>query len=143
MSSIRFFTEGIKFKLKHQQKTTAWINKSVINEGARIGSLSIILCSDHILRNINLKYLKHDTFTDTITFDYADNTDTRSKSIEGDIFISVDRVKANSKKFLTSLDDELHRVIIHGVLHLLGYSDKTARKKSQMRKKEDAYLSLR
>jgi rRNA maturation RNase YbeY len=87
---------------------------------------------------MNVKYLAHDTFTDVITFDYSDLT-----GIQGDVFISIGRVRENAEKFKTALDDEIHRVMIHGLLHLLGYTDKSKTSKALMRKKEDAYLSLR
>lgn len=101
-------------------------------------SVNYIFCSDDYLREINIQYLKHKTYTDIVTFNYG-TTD----QIEGDIFISVDRVKENAQKFNTELETELHRVIIHGVLHLIGYSDKSKTEKALMREKEDTYLSLR
>lgn len=138
MPSIQFFQEEIRFKLPHPRKTTKWILNSIKSEGASTAGINFILCSDKYLKTINLQYLSHDTYTDIVTFDYTDEN-----GIAGDVFISVDRVKENANHFQTSLDEELHRVIIHGVLHLLGYKDKSKRDKTLMRKKEDAYLSLR
>lgn len=138
-SSILFFCEDVNFKLKNSKKTISWIKDSIKKEGKTAGELNFIFCSDNHLLQMNLDYLQHNTFTDIITFDTGDAND----AISGDIFISIDRVKDNAAKFKKELDDELHRVIIHGVLHLIGYSDKTANKKSIMRGKEDAYLSLR
>lgn len=101
-------------------------------------ALSYIFCSDKYLQEINNQYLKHRTFTDIITFNYG-----AEEGIEGDIFISINRVKENANKFKSDFDTELHRVIIHGVLHLIGYNDKTKTEKALMREKEDTYLSLR
>jgi len=139
MPFIRFFEEEINFKLPHPRKTSNWINQSIKNENKELAELNFILCSDEYLREINIQYLKHNAYTDIVTFDTSDDPNL----IQGDIFISVSRVRENATKFHTQFDDELHRVIIHGVLHLLGYSDKSPRKKAVMRKKEDAYLSLR
>ncbi len=138
MPLIHFFEEQIRFKLSKPRKTTAWILKVIsLEKGTTLG-LNFIFCNDRYLRKINIDYLRHNTLTDIITFDYSEDV-----GIQGDIYISVQRVKYNASKFSAEFDDELHRVIIHGVLHLLGYSDKTARAKTVMRKKEDAYLSLR
>ena len=137
--TILFFCEDVDFKLKTSKKTISWIKDSIENEGKEPGELNFIFCSDNHLLQMNLEYLQHNTLTDIITFD----TSEEKRLISGDIFISIDRVKDNALKFKKELDNELHRVIIHGVLHLIGYSDKTANKKSIMRGKEDAYLSLR
>ena len=139
MASINFFVEEIDFKLPRPLKTSQWIKKSVLKEKKSILSLNFIFCNDDHLKAINTQYLNHSTLTDIITFDQSDD----SSMLEGDIYISVDRVKENALKFHTTLDEELHRVIIHGVLHLMGYKDKKKSDKDLMRKKEDAYLSLR
>jgi len=99
--------------------------------------LSYIFCSDKYLLSINQKYLNHNTLTDIVTFDLAEDAE-----IEGEIYISVERVKENAVKYAVDFEEELHRVIIHGLLHLIGYKDKTASQKAQMRKKEQACLSL-
>jgi len=99
--------------------------------------LSYIFCSDKYLLSINQKYLNHNTFTDIVTFDLAE-----SAEIDGEIYISVGRVKENAVKYEVDFEEELRRVIIHGLLHLIGYKDKTASQKVQMRKKEQACLSL-
>jgi probable rRNA maturation factor len=101
--------------------------------------LNVVFCSDKYLLGINKRFLKHNFFTDVITFQY----NKKNAPIEGEIFISAQQVKSNSKKFSTTLKDELHRVIIHGVLHLCGYGDNTAKAKSAIRKKEDLYLFKR
>jgi rRNA maturation RNase YbeY len=137
--SVHFFCEDVVFKLKNVRKTTSWIKSSILNEGKTLGELNFIFCSDSHLLKMNIEYLQHNTYTDIITFDNSEE----KGLISGDIFISIDRIGENALKFQKSKDDELHRVIIHGVLHLLGYSDKTANKKTIMRRKEDAYLSLR
>lgn len=135
---IHFFSEEVSFKPKNQRKKTNWIKLVAKKEGKSISAISFIFTSDLFLSGLNLSYLKHKTLTDIITFDYS-----TEKTISGDVFISVERVKENSQKFNSSFADELDRVIIHGVLHLCGYKDKRKSQKIQMRKKENAYLSLR
>jgi len=137
VSSIIFHQEDISFRLKNIKKIKSWIEKSVALERGIVGDLNYIFCSDTYLHKINLEYLKHDTLTDIITFDYSEK-----KQISGDIFISIDRIKENALKFNQSTDIELNRVLIHGVLHLLGYKDKTPKEKETMRAKEDFYLTL-
>lgn len=108
-------------------------------EGRTLELLNIIFCSDNYLLKINTEYLNHNTLTDIVTFDQSNST---ADGLEGDIYISIERVKENAQMLQQSFDDELCRVMIHGVLHLIGYTDKSARAKIAMRKKEDAYLSL-
>ena len=139
MASIRFFSEDLDFKLPHPRKTTNWIKETILKEKKEQGNLNFIFCSDQYLHSINVQYLNHTTYTDIVTFDTSET----KGLIEGDIFISVERIKENASKFSASFDEELHRVIIHGVLHLIGYSDKGPTKKAAMRRKEDTYLSLR
>ena len=136
---ISFFSETVKFRLPDNLKTASWIKKALKKEGRKLGSLEYIFCSDLYLLELNKKFLKHNTLTDIITFDYSDG----SGKVEGGIYISIERVRENASKFKKSFDNELHRVIIHGVLHLLGYSDKTSSDKALMREKEEACLSLR
>jgi len=138
MPGIHFFNEGTAFKLPHPRKTSSWIKKVVRSESSEVGDLNYIFCSDKYLLGVNQQYLNHDTYTDIITFGLSDGA-----TIEGDIYISIPRVRENARLQKVSFHDELDRVIIHGILHLLGYSDKTPRKKALMRKKEDACLSLR
>ena len=111
-----------------------WIEKMIEREGKKLGGVSYIFCSDNYLHKMNLEYLKHDTLTDVITFPYND------KPVEGDIFISIDRVKDNAKDLKNPFETELHRVMIHGVLHLCGYRDETDDEEILMRKKEDECL---
>ena len=139
MAEVDFFNEDIAYKLPRPRKTARWIKHVISLEGKQLAHLSYIFSSDEYLLSVNQQYLKHNTLTDIITFDNSDG----GGIIEGDIFISVERVRANAIELEKDFDEELHRVLIHGVLHLLGYSDKSSRDKSVMREKEDAYLSLR
>ena len=139
MADIQFFNEDVSFRLQGSRNTGKWIAAVIKKEGYKLTHLNFIFCSDEHLHSINKRYLNHDTFTDIITFDNSE----ADGSLEGDIFISIDRVRANAADFRKAFKEELHRVLIHGVLHLLGYGDKSSREKSTMRKKEDAYLSLR
>lgn len=140
IKDIQFFSEDIDFTLKDKQKVRKWIASTIKAEGfSRIGELSFVFCSDSYLLSINKQYLDHDTFTDIVTFDSSEYEDT----IAGDIFISVDRTRENAAKFGVSDRDELHRVIIHGVLHLCGYYDKKKEEKELMTQKENQYLATR
>jgi probable rRNA maturation factor len=139
MAVVNYFTEGTHFRLEHPRKTASWVKRVIVLEKAVPKNINFIFCSDESLLRRNLEYLNHSTLTDIITFDNSEN----DGEIEGDIFISVDRVRENAKKFKQTFDRELHRVIIHGVLHLLGYNDKSDKQKATIRKKEDACLSLR
>ncbi|HEV8515115.1 MAG TPA: rRNA maturation RNase YbeY [Cyclobacteriaceae bacterium] len=134
---IRFFYEETKFKIVHPRKTVKWIIESARREKRLILDINYIFCSDDYLLGLNKEFLDHNTFTDIITFDSSEG-----KNISGEIYISLDRVRENSLKFNSHFNDELLRVMIHGVLHLTGYKDKKPREISTMRKKEEAYLSL-
>ncbi len=136
---IYFDVENIDFKLPAILLTRKWLKESVKNENAKwkIGELSFVFCDDAYLHKMNVEYLNHDTLTDIITFD---NSDEENK-IEGDIFISVERVKENAVTLKTVFEQELRRVIIHGVLHLCGYKDKTKKDAQIMREKEDFYIA--
>lgn len=138
MPIINFFEEDITFKFPQKAKTKVWIKNVAQKEGAVIDELNFIFCSDTYLKDINIQYLQHDYFTDIITFDNSEE----EKNLTGDIFISIDRIKENSQSFSTTFEQELRRVIIHGVLHLIGFGDKTEEEQKQMRQKEDQYLSL-
>ncbi len=139
MPAITFFEEDITYKLKNKKAVRHWITETIKAEGFKLKELTYIFCSDDYLLQINQQYLNHDTYTDIITFD---NSETK-KVITGDIFISINRIRENAAKFNISETDELHRVIIHGALHLLGYKDKTAVTKEKMTLKEDFYLNMR
>lgn len=138
-AQINFFTEDISFNLKQKTGLRKWVKACIQAEGFRLKELNFIFCSDNYLLRINKEYLKHDTFTDIITFDNSE----KDKYIVGDIFISVDRVRENAISFKASEQDELHRVMIHGTLHLLGYPDKGKEAKAVMTSKENYYLAIR
>ena len=137
-SSINFFNEDNDYSLENEKKVKDWICKSIENESYIPGDLNFIFCSDPYLLKINQDYLDHNYYTDIITFDYKED-----KNVNGDIFISIDRVKENSQDLNVPFVDELHRVMIHGVLHIISYRDKTPEEEKLMRSKEDFYLSLR
>ncbi|MET3501578.1 rRNA maturation RNase YbeY [Mucilaginibacter rubeus] len=139
MPVINFFEEDTTFKPKQKAQLRQWIKETVIAEGFKLKELNYIFCSDAYLLQINQQYLDHDTFTDIVTFD---NSEVEGE-IVGDIFISIDRIRENGAKFKTGETNELHRVIIHGALHLLGYTDKSVVTKQKMTQKEDEYLAKR
>ena len=138
MAGINYFSQKPRFKLKNSVKTSTWIRRVIKNEGKSLRSLNYVFCTDEYLRDMNIQFLKHRTYTDIITFNYNPS----KMEIEGEIYISVDRVRENAETFQTDFPTELNRVIIHGVLHLLGFNDKTKAEKTAMREKEDACLSL-
>ena len=139
MPAISFFEEDITFKLKDKAKVRQWLTDTIIAEGFKLKELNYIFCSDAYLLQINQQYLDHDTYTDIVTFD---NSEEEGKIIS-DIFISIERIRENAAKFNVTETTELHRVIIHGALHLLGYKDKSPADKQKMTQKEDLYLSRR
>ena len=139
MPAIQFFEEDLVYKLKHKTQVRQWITDTILAEGYKLKELTYIFCSDAYLLQINQQYLDHDTYTDIVTFD---NSEVEGLII-GDIFISIDRIKENAARFAVTEATELHRVIIHGVLHLLGYKDKSAADKDKMTQKEDFYLGKR
>ena len=126
------FNSETSFTLKNQNKLVKWIGDVVSSEGFQVGEINYIFCDDSYLNKINQEFLNHDTFTDVISFDY-----TLGKEIGGDIFISIERVLENAEKFNEVFENELHRVMIHGILHFMGYKDKTKKEKTLMRTKED------
>jgi probable rRNA maturation factor len=130
-----FFSEDTDFIPEHQEKLSQWVIKVIESEGKTPGAVSFIFCSDEYLLKMNIDHLNHDYYTDIITFDYCEGP-----VISGDLFISVDRVRENATDLKVTFEDELHRVMVHGVLHLLGYSDKTETNQLVMRKREDQYL---
>lgn len=134
---IHFFLEEVSYKIPKVKKIKAWVSSSCKMEGFGVGDINYILCNDSYLLKMNIEFLNHKTLTDIITFDYSDEN-----KISGDIFISLVRIEENAAKFSVSIETELKRVMIHGVLHLMGYSDKSKTQKTLMRKKEDQYLSL-
>lgn len=137
--SIYFYNQDTSYTLKQKNKVRNWITRTILTEGYALQNLNFIFCSDDYLLKLNEQYLNHDTYTDIITFDNSEIPNL----ITGDIFISIDRIRENAKSFKTTFTNELHRVIIHGTLHLLGYADKTAKAKNLMTEKEDEYLNQR
>lgn len=137
-ASINFFTEDTNYTIKNKRAIKAWLAAAIEKEGYALQELNFILCSDEYLLRLNQDYLNHDTYTDVITFDNAEVL----KTIVGDIFISIERVKENAATFKHTVATELCRVIIHGTLHLLGYKDKSKAAKKLMTEKEDHYLGL-
>ena len=133
---VYFHNEDVKLEVNSSELST-WIKDAVNSFGFLVGDLNVIFCSDEHLKEINIKYLNHDYYTDIITFDYSEKT-----LINGDLFISTDRIKENSSINKVKFIVELYRVIIHGVLHLCGFNDKTSAEKKKIREKEDYLLSL-
>lgn len=133
MISFNYETD---FILEDTENVSRWISEVILEENCREGEINYIFCSDDYLHKINLDFLDHDTLTDIISFDY-----TVGKELHGDIYISVDRVKENALDFNTSFNDEMARVMIHGVLHYCGYKDRSEDDKKEMRSKENHYLS--
>ena len=135
-SKISFQSVGT-FSLKTEAAVTNCIKALVKQELREIGDITIVFCDDNYLHKINLEFLDHDTYTDIITFDYSVGNE-----IVSEMYISVDRVSENAKKYKQTFENEIHRVVVHGVLHLCGYKDKLAEDKQIMRDKENHYLSL-
>lgn len=135
---VRYFCEDIKFEFKERLFNNRWLKMVAESEIRKLGDINIIFCSDPYILDVNIKYLQHDYFTDIITFDYCEG-----KVLSGDLFISVDSVRENSLFYGTEFSDELHRVIVHGLLHLIGYDDHTDEDIKVMRQKENYYLHVR
>lgn len=135
---VKFFTEDVKFEFKQKLQTRRWLRFVAGSEAKVLGDVNIIFCSDNYLLDINIKYLGHDYFTDIITFDYCEG-----RTLSGDLFVSVDSVAENAEFYGAQFADELNRVMVHGLLHLIGYDDHTLDEQKQMREKENYYLSLR
>lgn len=129
------FNYEADFKLTSEKDISIWIETTISEEGYKLEEINYVFCDDEYLHKLNVEFLNHDTLTDIISFDYS-----IGKIIQGDIFISVERVEDNAKDFGALFEDELHRVIIHGVLHYCGYKDKTEDDAKVMREKENHYL---
>ncbi len=129
------FNYEIDFSLSNEEKLAEWLITVIKNEGYEVGDISYVFCNDDYLLKINRDYLNHDTLTDIISFDYS-----IGKNLQGDIFISVDRVKENALKYSPNFETELTRVMVHGILHFCGYKDKSDDEKTKMRQMEDHYL---
>jgi len=139
VATIHFFNEDLNYRIRNIRKIRTWIIAAIKHEGGELENINFILTSDAFLHQINVEYLAHDTYTDIITFEYNEP----GNPILSDIYISVDRCRENAKSYKVSLKEEIHRILIHGVLHLLGYKDKSKTEKQLMTSKEDYYLSLR
>ncbi len=135
--SVQYFSEDVPFPKLTKRITTRWIKRVIGSEGKLVGDICFIFCSDEYLLEVNKKYLNHDYYTDVITFDYSEE-----KLVSGDVFVSVDRIEENAIEFGHRPEDELLRILVHGVLHLLGYKDKIKEDKVLMTEKEDYYLKV-
>lgn len=135
---VSYSLEDIKFEFKHKRINNAWLKMVAESEVKKLGNISIIFCSDNYILDVNIKFLGHDYFTDIITFDYCEGN-----VLSGDLFISIDSVRENAEYYKTEFSDELNRVIVHGLLHLIGYDDHTEEDQKVMREKENYYLELR
>ena len=136
--AIHFFSEDLPFVLPQKHRRKRWLNQLAAEEGFRIKELNYVFCSDEYLYQMNVDYLQHDTYTDIITFDNSE----KPSEIEGDIFISLDRVTENAQTHEQNEETELTRVLSHGLLHLMGYKDKTNQAASLMRSKEEAAIEM-
>ncbi|KQS23756.1 rRNA maturation RNase YbeY [Dyadobacter sp. Leaf189] len=134
---LNFFSEDVEFNLPRPLKTKKWLKISSESEGYIISELNYIFCSDDYLLEINKEYLNHDYYTDIVTFDNSEE----EKQLAGDIYVSVDRVRENAETFQVDFETELRRVLVHGLLHLMGYGDSNDEEKALMREKENQHLT--
>ena len=135
---IRYFQEDIRFELKQKRLNNSWLKMVAGSEVRRLGAVNIIFCSDNYILDVNMRYLQHDYFTDIITFDYCEKD-----VLSGDLFISIDSVRENAAFYGVPFSDELDRVMVHGLLHLVGYDDHTEEETAVMRRKENYYLKMK
>ena len=135
---VRYYNDSTNYRLRKKRRVAAWLRSVAEEEGYALGDVTYIFCSSAVHRQMNIDYIGHDYFTDIITFDYCEGD-----KLSGDMFISVDSVRENSFEYGTEFSDELNRVIVHGVLHLIGYDDHNDEDIAIMRQKENYYLSLR
>ncbi|MHC1706755.1 MAG: rRNA maturation RNase YbeY [Bacteroidales bacterium] len=140
VSSVRFFSDGVPDIIKDKRRHKSWIKDVIHKEGKIPGEINFIFCTDIALHEMNKLYLEHDTFTDVISFNLSDPLDSGAP-VEGEIYISLDRIKENSQHFGVTKAEELQRVMVHGVLHLIGYLDEKPAQRKAMKDKEDFYLS--
>jgi rRNA maturation RNase YbeY len=136
---VTFFSEDVPFELAHPQLVSAWLQRVAAQESKMIQEINYIFCTDDFLREVNVQYLQHDYYTDIITFPFDDDADTTD--IRGDLFISIDRVEDNARTLKIPFLQELYRVMVHGLLHLVGYGDKTPAEIAQMRERENFHLA--
>ena len=142
MIDLSFYSEDCKFEVEDKERYSRWIADASKREEVEPDTINLIFCSDNHILKINNEYLQHDYFTDIITFDYSEYEE-ETKHISGDLFISIDTVRSNASTFDVTFREELDRVIIHGILHLIGYNDKSVEEQKDMRQKEDFYLGTR
>ena len=135
---ISFQSDGLDFELLDKESVEKWLQNTIVAEGFEVGEIAYVFTSDESLLEINQKYLNHNTYTDIITFDYSEG-----KIVSGEIYVSIERVRDNALTYSVNSIQELHRVMIHGILHLCGYTDKESDAKATMTSQEDFYLSLR
>ena len=135
---VSYFNEDIVFPFKEKRLTSRWLKFVAESESKRLGDIAVIFCSDNYILDVNIKYLQHDYYTDIITFDYCEGN-----RLSGDLFISIDSVRENASFYGAEFADELNRVIVHGLLHLIGYDDHSEKDIATMRAKENYYLSQR
>ena len=135
---VRYFQEDIRYELKQKMRNNRWLKTVAGSEMRRLGAVNIIFCSDNYILDVNVRYLGHDYFTDIITFDYCEKD-----VLSGDLFISIDSVRENALYYGVPFEDELDRVMVHGLLHLIGYDDHTPEQQAEMSAKEDYYLQMK
>jgi rRNA maturation RNase YbeY len=135
---IQFFSEGVSYRLEHEKDVQQWLHELIGQENLKAGVINYIFCNDEYLLELNQKFLERNTLTDVIAFDYREE----ENEVSGDVFISIERTRENAKKYNQAPENELLRVIVHGLLHLCGYDDRTPAQKEEMTLKEDKYLSL-
>ena len=135
---VRYYQEDIQYELKQKMRNNRWLKTVAGSEMRRLGAVNIIFCSDNYILDVNVRYLGHDYFTDIITFDYCEKD-----VLSGDLFISIDSVRENALYYGVPFEDELDRVMVHGLLHLIGYDDHTPEQQAEMRAKEDYYLQMK
>ena len=134
---ISYNTDNVKMPALKRRATNAWIRAVAARYGKQVGDVAYIFCDDAKILEVNRQYLQHDYYTDIITFDYCEGN-----TLHGDIFISLDTVRSNAAEFGTTFDNELHRILIHGILHLCGQADKTPEARAEMTRKENHALTL-
>ena len=137
---VRYYNDQTNFRLRDKRKIASWLKAVAQEEGYALGDVTYIFCSSEVHRKMNIDFIGHDYFTDVITFDYSDLKG--EGIVSGDIFIDVDTVKDNARIYGATFTSEMHRIIVHGVLHLCGQKDKTPRAERQMHRKEDKYLAF-
>ena len=142
---IRYNTDGVKMPAIRRRDTSAWIKQVAASYGKKVGSIAYIFCNDEKILEVNRQYLQHDYYTDIITFDYCEDEEVmgHKNTISGDLFISLDTVRTNAEQQATTYEEELHRVIIHGILHLVGINDKGPGEREIMEAAENNALAIR